>query len=77
MHIRVYLIGFDGKKRSLNIEYLGYESIRDIIAKVKSMINIRFDDEIMIICNNKQLYLDDLIPNECNELELYPLAHGG
>lgn len=78
MYIRVHLIGFGGTKSSLNIEYFGYEHIRDIIAKVKNVMNLSFDDdEIMAVCNDKQLYLDDNIPSECDELVLYPLAHGG
>jgi len=57
---------------------LWIQYIRDIIAKVKRVLNLSFDDdEIMIVCNDKQLYLDDSIPSECDEIELYPLAHGG
>jgi len=45
---------------------------------VKKVLNLSFDeDEIMIVCNDKQLYLDDSIPSECDEIELYPLVHGG
>ncbi len=78
MYVEIRLIGFNGRKYSLNIEYIGGETIKDIIAKVKKAINLSFnDDEIMIVCNDKQLYLDDPIPSKCSEIELYPLAHGG
>ncbi|ADM27146.1 hypothetical protein Igag_0298 [Ignisphaera aggregans DSM 17230] len=76
--MKIRLIGFSGQKYSLDIEHIESETIRDIVTRVKKVLNLSFDDdEIMVVCNDKQLYLDDPIPSGCNEIELYPLAHGG
>ncbi|MEL9939920.1 MAG: hypothetical protein QW348_01880 [Ignisphaera sp.] len=34
-------------------------------------------DEIIVMCNNKQLYPDDKVPEDCQTIELFPFASGG
>ncbi|MDK6028295.1 hypothetical protein QPL79_02820 [Ignisphaera sp. 4213-co] len=77
--ITVKLIGFgQAQNRILSIE-IDNITVSDLITEVSKIV--KFDDvsidEFIAICNNEQLYLDDKIPEECQEIELFPFASGG
>ncbi len=77
--IRVKLFGFGGKNRMV-VEVVVHSNVavRDVVANIIKMLDLEVDyDEVMVLCNGVQVYLDDVLPNNCSELELFPLAFGG
>jgi len=76
MKVKIVLLGFSSKlkDKELEVDIEMNALVRDVINRLSHIVD---PDEIMIICNNKQLYLDDVIPENCRSLEIYPLAHGG
>jgi hypothetical protein len=82
MQVKVKIAGFRGfpKPLAINIQLNEEErKVVDVVIKeVFKRLNITVEeDEVLIICNDKMLYLDDEIPTSCEEIELYPLARGG
>jgi hypothetical protein len=82
MQVKVKIAGFRGlpKPLAINIQLNEEErKVVDVVIKeVFKRLNITIEeDEVLIICNDKMLYLDDEIPTSCEEIELYPLARGG
>lgn len=71
--IVIRFVGFHGGKHVKEVEVCGDTRIRDVIG----MVLDRNVDEVMVVCGSKQLYLDDYIPPDCSELDVYPLASGG
>lgn len=76
--LAIKIIGFKNiKEKTLEIcsESRKISTILDI---TKKHIDIEIaQEELMIICDNKQLYLDEEVPEECKVLMLFPLALGG
>lgn len=78
IQIRVKLFGFGNKNRLVELKVHSNTKIKEIITNVVKILNIEIDhDEILILCNGNQLYPDDNISSNCDELELFPLALGG
>jgi hypothetical protein len=82
MQVKVKIAGFRDlpKPLAINIQLNEEErKVVDVVIKeVFKRLNITIEeDEVLIICNDKMLYLDDEIPTSCEEIELYPLARGG
>jgi hypothetical protein len=78
IQIRVKLFGFGNKNRLAELKVHSNTKVKEIIINVTKILNIEIDyDEILILCNGSQLYPDDNIPSNCDELELFPLALGG
>jgi hypothetical protein len=80
--IRLRIIGLnETKEKELSLNNIcvdGKVNVLQVLDKVRNDIKIMFEfDEIMIICNNKQLYVNDEIPQDCKELIMFPLALGG
>ncbi|MCI4435236.1 MAG: hypothetical protein JHC33_00290 [Ignisphaera sp.] len=77
--ITIRIKGFRGITRNtVEIETDEGDSIRRIINLLTTKIGFNIDaSEILVVCNNTMLYLDDSIPKECNQIEIYPLALGG
>lgn len=71
--IVIKFVGFHGGKYVKEVEVCGDARIKDVIG----MVLDRSFDEVMVVCNSKQLYPDDYIPSDCRELDVYPLASGG
>ncbi|MEM0372145.1 MAG: hypothetical protein QXW05_02775 [Ignisphaera sp.] len=76
--LAIKIMGFKNiKEKTLEIcsESRKISTILDI---TKKHIDIEIaQEELMIICDNKQLYLDEEVPEECKVLMLFPLALGG
>lgn len=52
--------------------------VSTILNIIKKQIDIEMvQEELMVVCDNKQLYLDEEVPEECKVLMLFPLALGG
>jgi len=52
--------------------------VQYVIEQVEKNTGMHIDrDEIMIMCNDRQLYIDENVPNECMEILIFPLALGG
>jgi|UniRef100_A0A7J3YTM4 hypothetical protein len=81
MQVRVRLVGFRGFPKPVTISIQLSEErgkIADVIKEAFKHLDIVVEeDEVLIICDDKMLYLDDEIPTSCEEFELYPLARGG
>jgi len=77
--ITIRIKGFRGiTKNTVEIETGEGDSIRRVINLLATKIGFNIDaSEILVVCNNTMLYLDDPIPKECNQIEIYPLALGG
>jgi hypothetical protein len=77
--ITIRIKGFRGITRDVvEIEAGEGDSIRRIINLLATKIKFDIDvSEILVVCNNTMLYLDDPIPRDCNQIEIYPLALGG
>jgi hypothetical protein len=74
-------VGFPEVRSGLNtIELCVNEGVNvlQVLNKVKEDYGIKFEfDEIVIVCNDKQLYIDEGVPQNCEELMIFPLALGG
>ncbi|HID80143.1 MAG TPA: hypothetical protein EYP48_00290 [Ignisphaera sp.] len=70
--IVIRLVGFYGDKHVRELEIHDEVKVKDIVGRVLDNV-----DEVMVICGSKQLYLDDIVPYDCRELDIYPLASGG
>uniref|UniRef100_A0A7C4FCU8 MoaD/ThiS family protein n=1 Tax=Ignisphaera aggregans TaxID=334771 RepID=A0A7C4FCU8_9CREN len=81
MQVKVRLAGFRGFPKPVTISIQLSEErgkIADVIKEAFKHLDIVVEeDEVLVICDDKMLYLDDEIPASCEELELYPLARGG
>ncbi|MEM2262234.1 MAG: hypothetical protein QXK24_07270 [Ignisphaera sp.] len=76
--IKVKLFGLGDKGRILEVVVQESSTIRDIVAMVVKGLTLEIDyDEVMVLCNEVQLYPDDMLPKNCTELEFFPLALGG
>jgi hypothetical protein len=77
--ITIRIKGFRGITRDVvEIETGEGDSIRRIINLLATKIKFNIDaSEVLVICDNTMLYLDDPIPKECDQIEIYPLALGG
>ena len=76
--VKIRLFGFDGSSKVIDIAVHSNITVREIISNVIKMLNLKIDnDEVLILCNGRQLYPDDVLPINCMELELFPLALGG
>lgn len=76
----VKLIGFkDLQNRYLEILLDEDSTISQLVNKFLQMESVpeMNGDEIMVMCNNKQLYPDDKVPEDCQTIELFPFASGG
>jgi len=71
--IMIKLVGFYGGKHVREVEVCDDARIKDVVGMALN----RSIDEVMVVCNSKQLYPDDYIPSDCRELTVYPLASGG
>ncbi|MEM1559936.1 MAG: hypothetical protein QW775_06325 [Ignisphaera sp.] len=55
-----------------------YNTVSDVIKIIESKLGYRFNlDEIMIVCNDKQVYVEETLPSSCENLVIFPLALGG
>lgn len=80
--VNIKIIGFrDSMKSGLNLNKICVDeknNVLDILKHVEESSKIVLEpDEIMIICDDKQLYVNDKIPLDCKELLIFPLALGG
>ncbi|MEM0048095.1 MAG: hypothetical protein QXT53_08195 [Ignisphaera sp.] len=76
----VKLIGFkDLQNRYLEILLDEDSTVSQLVNKFLQMASVSEmnGDEIMVMCNNKQLYPDDKVPEDCQTIELFPFASGG
>lgn len=76
--IKIRLFGFSGSSRVIDLVIHSNATIKEIITSVIKMLNLKVNyDEVLVLCNGRQLYLDDVLPINCMELEFFPLALGG
>ncbi|MEM1644257.1 MAG: hypothetical protein QXL96_00060 [Ignisphaera sp.] len=49
-----------------------------MIELVENKLGLKFNlDEIMILCDDKQIYVEEPLPSNCRDLIIFPLALGG
>lgn len=82
MCLNIRIIGFrrtgDNEINISNVCVSEKSKIIQILNNLKEDLKIMLElDDIMIICNNKQLYIDDEIPQDCKEILIFPIAPGG
>lgn len=78
--LQISIIGFgkDVDKKTFNLCVDIDTKVSYILEYLKRNFNMVFDpDEVMILCDDKQVYVDEPIPKECNVLVIFPLALGG
>ncbi len=71
--IAIKLIGFRSGARITELNIGDSTRVEEVLHRVLG----EEAEEVMVICGTKQLYPEDIIPRECFELEIYPLASGG
>lgn len=77
--IKIRVTGFRNIKINSHVICIDKDKkLFQVLDMLKEKFNIEIDqDEIMAMCNDKQIYLDEYIPNDCDIITLFPLALGG
>lgn len=78
--LQVRIIGFikDSNEKIHSLCIDANEKVAHILEYLEKEFNITFDlDEVMILCNDRQVYVDEPIPGGCDILTVFPLALGG
>lgn len=76
--LKLRITGFKNIKEEYELCINEDEKVLQILEHIKSKFNISLDSgEVMVVCNDKQIYLDEVVPKECKSLTIFPLAFGG
>lgn len=77
--LRIRVAGFGNTKREqYEVCVEGDVKVSNLLEEVKKVANLQLNqDEIMIVCNDRQIYLEEYVPKDCETLVLFPLALGG
>lgn len=77
--LKIRMIGFKNLKEAMYDLCINEdEKILHVLKYINDYFGIALEpDEIIAICNDKQIYIDEPIPKECKILILFPLALGG
>lgn len=78
--VDVRIIGLRGvsENEQYKICVESYNTVSDVIKLIENKLGYRFNlDEIMVICNDKQVYVEETLPPSCRNLVIFPLALGG
>lgn len=78
LQIRVIGFGKEASENSYSLCVDVNEKVSYVLEYLQKNFNIVFDlDEVMVLCNDKQIYIDEPIPEDCSVLTVFPLALGG
>lgn len=76
--LKIKVIGFSSVGEKVLDVCIENNNVSSILNIIKNHIDVHIDpEEVIIICNDKQLYPDEKLPSDCNTLILFPLALGG
>lgn len=54
------------------------DKVLRVIELIENKLGLKFNlDEIMILCDDKQIYAEEPLPSNCRDLIIFPLALGG